>query len=238
VGVERVFDTVTLILFFLIVMVTVTINPNVSITFGGYTLNATTLNNLWITTCIICLILISTIIMIVFSKTRRVINAIILWSPNLLFFFDRKRKERIKELFGVKALHIIDNLAAGFETMRSVRNISLCFLISLIIWITVGVSFYVMVFGCPGITISFIEMCAVMIIICFFIALPSVPGFWGLFEAGGVFGMMIFGIPIKEAAGFILTIHFFQIVPIIIIGLFSAFVIGADLTKFSRNYDI
>jgi uncharacterized protein (TIRG00374 family) len=229
VGAERVFDTVTLILFFLVVVSTITINPDVSITFGGYTLNEATLNNLWITTCIICLILISAIIMIVFKKTRRVIGTIILWSPNLLFFIDIKRKEKIRELVCFKAVHVLDNLASGFEMMRSLKDVSLCFLISIVIWITVGVSFYVMAFGCPGINISFLEMCAVLIIICFFIALPSVPGFWGLFEAGGVFGMMIFGIAAKEAAGFTLVIHFFQIVPVILIGLASAVMTGANL---------
>ena len=72
-------------------------------------------------------------------------------------------------------------------------------------------------------------------IICFFISLPSVPGFWGLFEAGGVFGMMIFGIASKQAAGFTLVIHFFQIIPVIIIGLVSAVMTGVSLLHASDS---
>ena len=34
-----------------------------------------------------------------------------------------------------------------------------------------------------------------MIIICFFIALPSVPGYWGIWEAGGVFALVSMLLP-------------------------------------------
>ena len=66
---------------------------------------------------------------------------------------------------------------------------------------------------------------------CFFISLPSVPGFWGLWEAGGVFGLLIFGVPAKEAAGFTLANHVVQILPIIVVGIASAFITGVNLAR-------
>ena len=95
-----------------------------------------------------------------------------------------------------------------------------------------------MALGCPGIEISFLEMYAVMIILCFFISLPSVPGFWGLWEAGGVFALLIFGVPAKEAAGFTLTNHVFQMVPVIIVGLVSSIITGANIVQVAHNADV
>jgi len=65
--------------------------------------------------------------------------------------------------------------------------------------------------------------------------LPSVPGFWGLWEAGGVFGLMIFGIQAKEAAGLTLTYHFIHVIPVIIIGIVSAMIIGVNIIQSSKN---
>ena len=63
-----------------------------------------------------------------------------------------------------------------------------------------ALSYYVFSLGSPGVDLSYTEMFAVMVIICLFIALPSVPGFWGLWEAGGVFAMSLFGISKNAAA--------------------------------------
>ena len=98
-------------------------------------------------------------------------------------------------------------------------------------WAVTGASYYVMAFGCPGIQLSFFQMYAVMVILCLFISLPSAPGFWGLWEAGGVFGLLIFGIPTGEAAGFTLANHVFQMVPVIILGLVSLNIIGVTMVR-------
>ena len=98
-----------------------------------------------------------------------------------------------------------------------------------------AMSYYVMSLGCPGIKLSFFEMSAVMIIICFFIALPSVPGYWGIWEAGGIFAMALFGIATKDAAGFTLVNHLIQIFPVIIVGFFSAILTGINILKISRT---
>jgi uncharacterized membrane protein YbhN (UPF0104 family) len=87
--------------------------------------------------------------------------------------------------------------------------------------------------GCPGIELSFTEIFAVMIIICFFIALPSVPGFWGIWEAGGVFALALFGVSSKDAAGYTLVNHAIQMFPVIIVGLVSAMVTSINILQVS-----
>jgi uncharacterized membrane protein YbhN (UPF0104 family) len=74
-----------------------------------------------------------------------------------------------------------------------------------------------------------------MIIICFFIALPSVPGFWGIWEAGGVFALSLFNVSAKEAAGFTLASHAIQIFPVIIIGVMSAMLTGVNALQILKE---
>ena len=72
-----------------------------------------------------------------------------------------------------------------------------------------------------------------MVIICFFIALPSVPGWWGLWEAAGVFGMSLFDVSTKEAAGFTLANHALQVFPVILMGIASAMILSVNIRKLS-----
>jgi uncharacterized membrane protein YbhN (UPF0104 family) len=87
--------------------------------------------------------------------------------------------------------------------------------------------------GCPGIELSFAEISAHMIIICFFIALPSVPGYWGIWEAGGVFALALFGVSSKDAAGYTLANHAIQIFPVMIVGLVSVMVTSVNILQVS-----
>ena len=70
-----------------------------------------------------------------------------------------------------------------------------------------------------------------VIIICFFIALPSVPGFWGLWEAGGVFALSLFGVSANDAAGFTLANHAIQMIPVILVGFVSAVFTGVNIWR-------
>jgi hypothetical protein len=72
-----------------------------------------------------------------------------------------------------------------------------------------------------------------MVIICLFIALPSVPGFWGVWEAGGVFAMSLFGVSTNAAAGFTLANHGVQVFPVIIVGLISAIITSVNIWQVS-----
>lgn len=235
VGAERVFDVVVLLLSFVIVLTAVEISPTLDLRFGNYHLNKATLEMLGMTTLQLCLGLIACIAMVSIRRSRRFIKRTILGLPVLLFFASNDFKERIREKLCVKLVQIIDNVAAGLDLLKSPKMVGLCLGLSFVVWAVAGVSYYVMALGCPGIDLSFLEIYATMVILCFFISLPSAPGFWGLWEAGGVFGLLIFGVSAKEAAGFTLTNHVFQMVPVIIIGLVSSIVTGVNVVQVART---
>ncbi|MBW2193813.1 MAG: flippase-like domain-containing protein, partial [Deltaproteobacteria bacterium] len=169
--------------------------------------------------------------------TREMIQRIIRAAPSLLFFAGKAAKEKLEKWVCNPLLRFIDNFASGFSLLRYPVRILACFGLSILIWCLTACSFYIMAQGCPGITLSFIELYAVLIIICFFIALPSVPGFWGVWEAGGVFALALFGISAKDAVAFTLVNHAVQLIPIIIIGMVSAMLTGVNIWQVSYGKD-
>ncbi len=231
VGAERFFDMVVLLISFVIVLSAVEISPTLDLPFGNYHLNEATLEKIGMTTLNLALGLIVCIVLVSVKQSRDLIKRAVLSLPDLLFFAGSPFKEKVREKVCVRLGQVIENVAAGLGLLKSPKKVGLCLGLSFLVWAGGGYSYYVMVFGCPGVEVSFLEIYAMMVILCFFISLPSAPGFWGLWEAGGVFGLLIFGVPAKEAAGFTLTTHVVQIVPVIIVGLISSIITGVNVVQ-------
>ena len=235
VAAERVFDIALLIILFVVVLATVKISPDLSMTFGKYELNRETLETIAVGMLQMCLVLLAGIVLVIIEKTRSIINRLIYRIPHLLFFIGSAGKETFKEKLCIPLVNIVDNFAQGLSLIKDFRKTCICFVLSVVIWGTAALSYYIMSFGSPGIGLTFLEMTAVLVIICFFIALPSAPGFWGVWEAGGVFAMSIFGVAAKDAAGFTLANHAIQMLPVILVGFISAVVTGIKIRTIAHN---
>jgi len=94
------------------------------------------------------------------------------------------------------------------------------------IWALNVACLYLLALGCPGIHIGMREMTFVLVAICLFIALPSVPGYWGVWEAGGVFALALYGVAATDAAGFVLLNHALQLLPVLAAGWYSSLRVG------------
>ena len=233
VAAERVFDVGILLILFAILVAMVTIDPNLDIVFGKYHLNKETLVTIGGGTFKLLLLLIVGIIMVSFAKTRNVINRVIMWIPYLFFFSGSEFKKKIQKKFCEPLVSFVENFTSGFALVKYPSKICICLGLSVFIWGIAAFSYYIMAQGCPGIELSFTEITAHMIIICFFIALPSVPGYWGIWEAGGVFALVLFGVSSKDAAGYTLANHAIQMLPIMIVGFFSAMVTSVNILQVS-----
>jgi len=235
VAVERVFDISLLLLLFVVVLSIVDIDPNLDMTFGDYDLSRDTLINIGKGMVYLSVFLIVGILIMSFGKTRQWINQCITGIPKIFFFVHQNTKQQMLDRIFIPLVRIIDNFAVGFSFITSPKKVIICIGLSLMVWGLSAYSYYLMVKGCPGIDLSFAELTAVMVMICFFIALPSVPGFWGIWEAGGVFAMSLFGISTKNAAGFTLINHAIQVFPVILIGMVSAIILGINILHVSRE---
>lgn len=234
VAVERVFDVVLMVAIFVFVMATVTIDPQMEIAFSGFTLDRETLVGLGRKMSLLALLMLVFVVLISVEPIRRRINQTILQAPALLFFTPKPFQSAVRERVSRPIAGMVDNLGSGFSLLRDPLRIAGCIGLTVLIWALQVFSYYIVAFGAPGIDVTFNEMTAVMVIICFFIALPSVPGFWGIWEAGGVFALRLFGVPSKEAAGFTLANHAIQMFPVFIAGVISAWIIGINVISVSE----
>ena len=210
VAIERLFDLLMLLSFFFILIFFIHIPENLSYKFGEYVLNRQLLLD---------------------YVANMALIAVVLFLCFLFIFYFNKKK-----FFGLKLFkkleEALDNLVKGIDQLKDTITLIKISLLSFIIWFLQICSYYLVVKACAGIDINFIETAFVMIIVCFFIAIPSVPGFWGVWEAGGIFAMSVLGIAKIDAAGFNLFNHAVQMIPVIIIGILSAWFLSF---KFNNN---
>jgi uncharacterized protein (TIRG00374 family) len=233
VAAERMFDICLLLVLFIVTVSATQIRPDVNVAFGKYHLNRATLDIIFDGMLKLGAVLIAAIISITIGKIREFFYRIIMFIPNLFFFVGQKIKKTIQQKFCEPLIRIIDNIAQGFALIRYPKKIILCCILSLLIWGLLAFSYYLFSLGSPGINLTFFELSVVMVIICFFISLPSVPGWWGLWEAAGVFALSLFGVSAKVAAGFTLATHALQVFPVIIVGLASAMILSVNIRQMS-----
>jgi hypothetical protein len=233
VAAERIFDVVALVVFAVVTFVFIEINPQVEIEFGDFQLNRSTLEVLFKRMIMLGVLLLVAISMIISPVIRRAIQRAILAIPSLALFAGDSAKAKITARLCEPLNRFVDNIALGFTLIKYPKKILICALYSVAVWVTTALSWYVFSFGSPGIKLSYAEMYAVMIIICLFIALPSVPGFWGLWEAGGVFALALFGISANTAAGFTLANHAIQLFPVVVVGFVSAVITSVNIWQIS-----
>ncbi len=233
--VERVFDLLMLVLLFMWVSAGVHIDPQTEIRFGATTLNRDTLTIIFNSMVFAGVLLVAALVVLGLQRTRRVLNDLILHLPRVLFFIGAAGKQRIVDRICRPAVRIMENVGTGIMLIKRPKRMSVCLLLSACIWLIAALSYYLFSLGCPDIRLTLAEISAMMVIICFAIALPSVPGFWGLWEAGGVFALMLFGVAEKDAAGFTLANHAVQMFPVILIGLVSAWINGINIMQVSYH---
>jgi hypothetical protein len=219
--------------FAVITFAAIDINPEVEIVFGEFRLNRATLEVLFSRIILMGILLIAGIIAVSIPLIRRAIHRVILMLPALAFSATEETKVKIRDKVCAPLIRFVDNIAIGFTLIKYPKKIMLCAIYSLLVWVIAAFSYYVFSLGSPGVHLSYAEMFAVMVIICLFIALPSVPGYWGVWEAGGVFAMSLFGIPTDAAAGFTLANHGVQVFPVVIVGFVSAIITGVNIWQVS-----
>jgi len=232
VAAERVLDICILIVLFALVLLRVQPDPNFVMRFGELELSQAVLEGIAADMLKLCVLLLCGIVLISIERTRKISYAIIDWIPKQLTFFGPRIYTIIVKL-SQAGKKIIDNFATGFALIKNPKMLIFCLTTSIIIWLVNALSFYIFTLGCEGIELSFIKVFTMMVIICFFVALPSVPGYWGIWEAGGVFALSLFGVGSDEAAGYTLASHAIQILPVIMVGLISAWITSVDIFKVS-----
>jgi hypothetical protein len=230
VAAERMFDFALLIGLLVLVSGTITSKPDLVVECFGVRLSSSQLTAaawLMIGSSITLLVLLA---LIAVSWTRQAIKQTIVVLTRPLCMREGRFGRIAAKLIDF-CLSLIDNFAIGLDMVRNPKRLLGCIGLSVMIWGLAALSFLVFSLGCPGASLDLTGWITVMVVISFVIALPSVPGFWGLWEAAGVFALALFGVTEKNALGFTLVNHAVQMFPVIAVGLVSAWMTSVNILQ-------
>ncbi len=214
--VERLIDVVTLLVLIVILPYIITLDPTVEKNFQGITLSASMIQSALPKMSILALIILTGIVSFMIPQINALYQTIIRKFPAL------------PDKFRTKFLEMLESFTRGFDSLKNPWALARIAFHSVVVWVTIALSFQVMSWGFPGVNLNLQQAAAFMVVTCVVISIPSSPGFWGLYEFGGMLAIQMMGLVPNTEAGastaftFTLVVHLLQWIPTTLIGLYAA----------------
>lgn len=198
VAVERIFDGLTLTAMLAIALLSPAIPDDA-------TVNGMLLRDIAVRGGIICLILLAAAILVVLlpARAERLARRVIPWP---------KVAEKVAAL--------IHGVAEGLAAMRSPGRLLAVVAWSIVLWL-VGAASFLLMFRAFGLDLGWSAALLVQAVLAFGVALPSTPGYVGVFEGVVVAVLSVFGVDKDLAFAYAVTYHVTTFVPITLLGLLS-----------------
>ena len=115
---------------------------------------------------------------------------------------------------------IFRRLIDGFGIMASFKQALLIFVYSVLLWTVFSFLTYLFLLAF-SIDAPFLVAVTIQVFICFWVALPSAPGFIGTFHAAGRYALALFGIHAVVAVSFATVYHLFSLLSCLSLATFS-----------------
>lgn len=129
---------------------------------------------------------------------------------------------------------IINAFSEGLGVLRSPRRSISVFVWALIHWLVNALAFWIG-FKALGIDVPFSAANFLQGIIAIGVALPSSPGFFGVFEAAAKVGLAVYGITGSQAVSWAIGFHILAFIPITLIGLYYFARLGLHFSDFKAQ---
>lgn len=124
---------------------------------------------------------------------------------------------------------VVDALEAFLEGIAALRDGRLVIQVaawSVVIWLTGALAFWVG-FLAFGIRVPFVAAVFLQSVVSLAVAIPSAPGFFGVFEAAARVGLVqVWGVAVGPALGFAVGFHLAGFFPVTFIGLYYVWRLG------------
>ncbi len=232
---ERLLDLATLLMLLFMALPGISLSSAQPVVFGSQELNADVLMQLTRTSAIALVALALGLVLIIHAGMRKRMTAFVRRiADGVRGVMPASQSSKIN-LVEDHIVALLERFAVGLQYLKSPGNLLTVTLLSLLTWLLIGLSFYLVACGSPGIDLGIADTLVMLVIICIFIALPSVPGYWGLWEAAGVFALYCFGIPKEQAVGYTLFNHALQILPVIPAGWISCMLLGFNWSEIKQR---
>jgi uncharacterized protein (TIRG00374 family) len=153
--------------------------------------------------------------------------------PDVLVRWFEAFARRVAPKYEKRGADMLRSFATGLSVLRAPRLFFVVFFWALAMWLVQPVAFWIG-FKAIGIDVPFTAALLVQGIIVFAVAIPSTPGFFGLFEAAAKAGLSIYGVPESLALAWGLSFHVLSLIPIVVVGLYYLARSGVKLSDLKQ----
>lgn len=124
----------------------------------------------------------------------------------------------VPEGFREPLFDLVEGVIAGLESLRSGRDVLVVLGVTLWVWILETMIHWLVSFAFD-LQLPYYGIVLMGGVINLLTALPSLPGYIGTFEGGGVQVLEILGVPSGPAASYVLVLHATLLVPVTLLGM-------------------
>ena len=145
-----------------------------------------------------------------------VLYAVVLFPAAVLRLYELLAR-RLVPRFEARGREALVSLANGLSVLRTPRRFVAVFAWTVLHWVVNALAFWI-AFRAVGIDAPFSAALFLQGIIAIGVAIPQAPGFFGVFETFGKYGLGIYGVAPDAAVTWAIGFHFLSYVPITLIG--------------------
>lgn len=135
---------------------------------------------------------------------------------------------RVAPLLATRGRDFLLSFSAGLGVLRDARRSAIVLAWALAQWLVNGASFWI-AFKAVGLEASFAAAIFLQSLLAFAVAVPSAPGFFGLFEAATKVALGVYGIDDTIAVSYALGYHLLSFIPITLLGFWYLGRLGLHL---------
>lgn len=137
-----------------------------------------------------------------------------------LALFGRVARRLLPPAPAERVVHWADGIVAGLAVLKNPVRFAGVVLWSLVLWLTNAAAFAAC-FRAFGLHVPLEGALLLQGVIGFGVAVPSTPGFVGVFEAATLLTLTVYGVDSSLAVSYALTYHLTTFIPITLLGLWS-----------------
>jgi uncharacterized protein (TIRG00374 family) len=137
-----------------------------------------------------------------------------------LSLFERIARRVLPARFAERVIHGAEGIVAGLVVLKSPARFAGVVLWSLVLWLKNAAAFAIC-FRAFGIDVPFEGAFLLQGIIGFGVAVPSTPGYVGVFEAATLVTLKLYGVDSNLAVSYALAYHVTTFIPITLLGFWS-----------------
>jgi hypothetical protein len=153
----------------------------------------------------------------IFLTAVLVAMALMVYAPRRIFAIHDGIVGHILPRFSVRSRALLEGFVSGLHVLRDPKLLAEVFFWTVLHWLCNALAFW---FGFKALGLHVPPSAALLLqgVIAVGVAVPSTPGFFGVFEAFSKIGLGFYGVNATDAASFGLGFHILSYIPITIMG--------------------